>query len=185
MKVYCSTSFQKENCPNCGSSVIPVDYYSARKIASSIVGRKTDYSGLKTTTTTTTSTQYSDIQLHTGGICHTCSQKAIKPLQLIIAILLIAGIATLITTILMLMSDVGYFWIFAIITVLSFCAYGLISKRMIDYVPPKSLNQDGSMNALSIVLINYIMKYCITDKNINGKTLFSKAFEKDLKGTGV
>lgn len=104
-KVYCSLSLQAGRCPECGGEITPARYYTAQKGASTLVSQKADYSTMKKTTTF--STEYSDIQPHTGEICLHCYQKKEKPKRIAGLIILLLGLLSAIATIIVLIASGG------------------------------------------------------------------------------
>jgi len=92
MKVFCSPYNKTENCPNCGSSLTSVDYYSA------VQGSTESY---RSGGDRITSTRYYDIQLHTGEICLVCCKNADRPKMIIAKVLLLIGAISVLIGILM------------------------------------------------------------------------------------
>jgi hypothetical protein len=186
MKVYCSISYQQGSCPKCGMSLAPVKYYSAIQGKTTLVAQnqEIDWTEWKKITTTTQSTQYFDIQLHTGSMCLNCCNKAENMKFLVPRILFGIGVLSLIIAVIFAMVVVGI-----IAVVLSFIGWNTIGSSNYDglktskkYTGKKefgnvNVKDKGEMNVLSRLL----MKYISTKKIPKGRVLLSTDTFEDMK----
>ena len=180
MNVYCSMSYQQGSCPKCSMSLAPVKYCSAIQGKTTLVAQnqKIDWEKWKKITTTTKSTQYSDIQPHTGSMCLNCCNKAENIRFLVPRILFGIGTLTLIIAIIYAMitdfdtNDMRFVVPGIIAVVLLFIGWKTMdndsyynrlmtskkyygSKELVNITANNSIAK-GNMNVASSLLMKYI-----------------------------
>lgn len=181
-RVFCSTSFRSGNCPVCGSVLTAVEYCSAIKGATTLVGRERDYLAGKVTTTT--STEYSDVRQHSGEICLNCLEKAGKPRIVLNIAALFMGLIGAISTINAVTTDLGtaFVVISLVVTVLSWGYVGFITKHG-NHIYKKHGNRSPKeeANIVSICFVERILK-CDNHQDIPaGRIICTPSFIRNMK----
>ncbi|MDR0754341.1 MAG: hypothetical protein LBF04_03020 [Prevotellaceae bacterium] len=194
MKVFCSTSFQSGNCPKCGASLAPVKYCSAIEGNTTTVNNETkvDWKQWKTTTTTTKSTQYYNIQLHTGYMCLKCCNKAENRKFVVPRVVFGIGVISFLIALIMIETNDWRFFVPAIIaaitlytgwkTVDEFVYYnGLMTSK--KYYGSREIIDPAikeNINMISRLFIEYIPRKYIP----KGRVLLSTGLVENMEKGG-
>jgi len=176
-------------CPKCGNELVGVEYYSAIKGDSSIVGQKSEWTARGHETTTITSTTYTDIQVHTGQCCLYCINQKAYAVLIASRILFVLGLLLIPCTLLFLM-DLKYS---AILVLLGVIAVVIGWKFMTNtkytnsyrigknYIQRTTAMVHANEPEHDIASDNYI--YWFPRKNIPaGRVLLSRALVKEMRG---
>jgi hypothetical protein len=191
MKVFCSTSFQSGSCPKCAAKLSAVKYYSAIQGNTSLIRKEVenDWQNMKTTTTTTKSTQYFDIQAHTGSMCLPCCNKAENIRFIVPRVLFGLGVLFLIAALVMIdIDDMGciiFGWIAAILLFIGWNTMDgnspydplMTSKKYYGSRQIVDISNPSNMRGVSAHFVKYLPKKEIP----SGRTILSTRAVEDMK----